>query len=94
MPKINTIYRAAMTDAGRRLCDGGEMARKTLVCSYHGRAFVAEREGDELHVFHVGGDSIPSNTLGDRRNTSTSMTGARLQAQIEATRLGEKNGAW
>lgn len=96
MPKI---YKARLIDASvrtaTRMRDIGEMARKTLVATFSGTAFTAEREGEELMIYHVGADAIPSGTLGDRRGNSSGMTARKLQAQIEATRLvKDKANAW
>lgn len=45
-------------------------AMRTRVATFHGDAFVAEREGDELCIYHLGSDPIPTTTAGDRRAPS------------------------
>ena len=52
--------------------------------TYHGKAFIAEREGDELNIYIVSGDNISTGTVGDK---SAGMTASRLQRQNEALRI-------
>jgi hypothetical protein len=92
MPKI---FKASLIDSSLRTTtrtrDTGEMAQRTCICRYSGTAFSAEREGEDLIIYHNGAEKIPTGTLGDRRNTS--MTASKLQAQIESTRKDKQN-AW
>jgi hypothetical protein len=43
----------------------GEPAQKRLIASYFGEAFVSERQDDKLNIYHVSGDTIATNTIGD-----------------------------
>ncbi len=74
----------------------GMPAQRRLIASFHGSAFTAEREDDELRIYHVRAESVPTNTFGDatrRPVTDKSffaeplhMTASKYQAAIEGLR--------
>jgi len=67
MPKL---FKAKLVDCGRN--GTRDIARRTLVCTYHGTAFSSEREGDELKIYMVSDDMLQTGTVGDyatRANT-------------------------
>jgi hypothetical protein len=92
---MNKIFKARLVDSSlrtsKRTRDTGEMATRTCICRYSGTAFSAEREGEDLVVYHNGSQQIPTGTLGDRRPTG--MTASKMQAQIEFIRKDKAN-AW
>jgi hypothetical protein len=67
------IYKARLVDCGnRRMRDSGSMARRTLVATFPGTAFVSERDGSDLKVFILSDDTVQTGVLGDyatRANT-------------------------
>ena len=60
MPKL---FKARLIDCGRN--GTRDIARRTLVCTYHGTAFSSEREGDELKIYMVSDDMLQTGTVGD-----------------------------
>jgi hypothetical protein len=62
--------------------DAAGPARRTLICSFKGSAFVAEREGDELKIYAVTGEPFATSAIGDARPRGR-MTIADLQALHE-----------
>jgi hypothetical protein len=61
-------------------------AHRQLICSYSGRNFVVEREGDELNVYLVSAARLPLSMTGDSLGGRKPMTAARLQEINEAAR--------
>ena len=43
--------------------------QRTPIASFHGSGFVAERDGDDLHIYHFSGETVPTGTR--RRATET-----------------------
>jgi hypothetical protein len=80
---MRKTFRASLIDGPRRIMRDAELAQRKLIASFHGRAFTAERNGEDLEIFLVSSDLVSTQTLGDR---ATVMTAARLQAQIVAGR--------
>jgi hypothetical protein len=81
---MSKIFKARLVDCGnKRMRD---TARKTRIATFSGTAFTAERESDDLVIYMMSDNPIPTNTLGDtgerRANRCTGMTAAKLQAQI------------
>ena len=46
--------------------------QRTPIASFHGSGFVAERDGDDLHIYHFSGETVPTGTAstGDKRPAS------------------------
>jgi hypothetical protein len=72
--------------------DAAGPAMRTKIASFHGGAFVAEREGEDLSIYHIGSDPIPTSTAGDRRAPAPKdrMTSARLAEVHRQSREAEK----
>jgi len=73
----------------------GMPAQRRLIASFHGSPFTAEREDDELRIYHLSAENVATNTLGDatRRPVtdksffgSPHMTAAKMQTDIEKWR--------
>jgi hypothetical protein len=66
-------------------------AQRTRIGTFHGTSFVAEREGEDLCIYMLSDEPLPTNTLGDakgrRANRCTGMSAEKLQAQIIAHRV-------
>ena len=89
MPKI---FKARLVDCGNnRMRDA---ANRTRIGTFHGTGFVAEREGEDLCIYMLSDEPLPTNTLGDakdrRASRCTAMSAEKLQAQIIAHR-GARN---
>jgi hypothetical protein len=52
---MGTIFKASMTDGPRRIVR--DAAQRTLICAFRGKAFVSERNGEDLEIFLVSSDS-------------------------------------
>ena len=83
---MGKIFRASLTDARLRARDSAGLAQRTLIASFHGKAFAAEREGEDLHIFLMTGDNVSTQTIGDGSITFTGMTAAQMQKKNEASR--------
>jgi hypothetical protein len=84
---MGRIFKASLTDGPRRIMRDSELAQRKLIANFHGKAFVAEREGSELCVYLVSGDNVGTNTIGDRANGP--MTANALQKVIEQRRTAD-----
>ena len=82
---MTKIFKASLIDGPRRIMRDSELAQRKLICAFKGKAFVAEREGDELCVYLISGDNIGTGTFGDR-GRSGPMTAAQFQERIVAGR--------
>jgi hypothetical protein len=63
-----------------------QIAQKTLVASFPGMGFVAEREDDALNVYLVSGDGVQTGAIVADRAARGGMTAAKMQAAIVARR--------
>lgn len=59
---MRKICKGYLTDARLRARDA-EPAQRTLIASFHGKAFAAEREGGDLRVYLVSGDMVSTQTI-------------------------------
>jgi hypothetical protein len=86
MPKT---VRHFTTDAPtKRVRDAAGPARRTLICTYPGTGFSAERDDSgALNVYLLSEDAVPTLAIGDRKGGW--MTPTRLQRVIEDHRKAE-----
>ena len=77
-----TIDSSLRTTASRHGRDSAGPAQRTLVASFFGSGFIAEREGDELKVYAVTGEPFATSTTGDAARRPMSV--ADLQKINEA----------
>jgi hypothetical protein len=85
---MRRIFKSYLADARLRTRDAA-LAQRKLIASFHGNAFAAEREGEELNIYLVSGDMVSTQTIGDRAG---GMTAEMLQKQI-VERRGEQAAA-
>jgi hypothetical protein len=74
--------RDGIRPGSRKARDG--LAQKTLIATFPGSGFTAEREGDALNVYLISDDNVTTgatlSNVGDRARGP--MTAARMQARI------------
>jgi hypothetical protein len=64
----------------KRVKDAGIVAKK-LVATFSGTAYAAERDGDELHVYLMSNDPIPTNAaISDKAKVADSLL--RIRAGV------------
>jgi hypothetical protein len=84
------------TDAGRRFIrsrDDGEPANRTRIASFLGSAYSAEREGDDLHIYHHSAEMIPTSVTGDDIGASlASESAAEKTNRIAQEKLKASQG--
>jgi hypothetical protein len=59
--------------------NSNEMQAPKLVCVAPGQAFIAENESDGIKIFLMSGESVGTNTLGDKK---TGMNAQRFQSEV------------
>jgi hypothetical protein len=90
--KVYGFCRESTAQPTRDAGTGSDPARRTLVASFKGSSYVAEREGEELNVYIITAGAIASATTGDppastpTGDAQNRMTPARFQAKIVEAR--------
>jgi hypothetical protein len=88
---MKVVHSPRKDRARLRTCDSGS-TMKTKIASFNGQQFVAERDGDELHIFMIHADPIDTMTMGaqDRRpiRTAADINAINREFYKQGTRNG------